>query len=146
MQSGEYTVGQLATAARTKAVTIRYYERQGLMRIPTRTPGGYRIYRSDDLDRLLFILRCRHFGFSLENVRELLQLADQTDAPCAEVDAKVARHLDEVRERLAELQSLEAELQRLSRCCAGGGIVQDCRIIESLSGDIGNSKTPACTP
>jgi DNA-binding transcriptional MerR regulator len=144
MNSGEYTIGQLAKVARTKAVTIRYYEHQGLLRSPERSSAGYRIYRSDDRHRLMFILRCRRFGFSLENVRELLQLADQINAPCAEVDAKVARHLDAVRERLAELKALEAELQRLSRCCAGGGIVKDCRIIESLSGDLGDSQTLAC--
>jgi len=136
MKTAEYTIGQLAKAAGAKTVTIRYYEQQGLLRSPERSPGGYRIYRSKDLRRLLFILRCRHFGFGLDSVRELLQLADQHHASCAEVDAKVVRHLEEVQARLGELRALEAELQRLSRCCAGGGIIKDCRIIESLSQEI----------
>ena len=129
----EYTVGQLAKISKTKTVTVRYYERQGLMRSPPRSRGGYRIYDDTDLDRLLFIRRTRNLGFSLESVRTLLDLADQTDAPCAEVDAKVAQHLDEVRERLGQLRALEAELQRLIVSCEGGGVVRNCRVIEALS-------------
>jgi len=130
-----YTVGQLAKASQTKAVTIRYYERQGLMREPPRSGGGYRLYDDADLDRLLFIRRSRHLGFRLESVRELLDLADRSDAPCADVDAKVLDHLRDVRERLAQLRALELELQRLSACCEGGGVIRDCRIIEALSGE-----------
>lgn len=133
MKPDYYTVGELAEVAGTKSVTIRYYERRDLMRSPQRTPAGYRIYRSVDLDRLLFILRCRHFGFGLDQIRELLDLADRQNVPCAQVDARVARHLDQVRERLSELRALERELERLSTSCAGEGVIRDCRIIESLS-------------
>ena len=131
-----YTVGQLAQRSQIKAVTIRYYERQGLMPSPPRSEAGYRIYSSADLDRLLFIRRGRHLGFSLESIRELLDLADRRNAPCAEVDAKVAQQLAEVRERLERLRALETELQRLGSCCAGGGAVEDCHIIEALSGHL----------
>lgn len=135
MSSQEYTVGQLAKASQTKTVTIRYYERQGLMRDPPRSSSGYRLYSNADLHRLLFIRRSRHLGFSLDSVRELLELADQTDAPCADVDAKVLEHLRDVRERLTQLRALEQELQRLSACCEGGGVIGNCRIIETLSGE-----------
>lgn len=135
MATDDYTIGHLAKASRTKAVTIRYYERQGLLRSPPRSQGGYRQYNDADLDRLLFIRRSRHLGFSLESVRELLDLADRTDAPCTDVDARVAWQLDQVRERLEQLRALEKELERLSACCAGGGVIGDCRIIEALSGE-----------
>lgn len=135
MAAVEYTVGQLAQASQTKTVTIRYYERQGLMRDPPRSGGGYRLYNDTDLNRLLFIRRSRHLGFSLDSVRELLDLADRKDAPCADVDLKVLQHLNEVRERTAQLRALEMELQRLSACCEGGGVIGECRIIEALSGD-----------
>jgi DNA-binding transcriptional MerR regulator len=137
MGAMEYTVGQLAKASQIKTVTIRYYERQGLMRDPPRSGGGYRLYNDADLDRLLFIRRSRHLGFSLDSVRELLELADRMDAPCADVDAKVLEHLRDVRERQAQLRALELELQRLSACCEGGGVIRDCRIIEALSRDGG---------
>ena len=144
MGAMEYTVGQLAKASQIKTVTIRYYERQGLMRDPPRSGGGYRLYNDADLDRLLFIRRSRHLGFSLDSVRELLELADRMDAPCGDVDAKVLEHLRDVRERQAQLRALELELQRLSACCEGGGVIRDCRIIEALSGDGGAPReTPA---
>ncbi len=128
-----YTVGQMSQASQTKTVTIRYYERRGLLRSPPRTSGGYRIYNDDDLDRLLFIRRGRQLGFSLESVRELLDLADQTEAPCDEVNAKVSQHLIEVRKRLKQLHALEEELQRLSKSCEAVGSIKDCQIVEALS-------------
>lgn len=131
--SKSYKVGQLATAANTKTVTIRYYEREGLMQNPTRNQSNYRVYDDADLNRLLFILRSRQLGFSVDRVRELLDLADRSDAPCDDVDARVLAHLQEVRERLAQLRALESELRRLSTCCEGGGTIRDCRIIEALS-------------
>jgi DNA-binding transcriptional MerR regulator len=133
MNSKRYTVGQLAAATEAKAVTIRYYERQGLMPSPERTAAGYRMYKTSDLNRLLFIRRCRHFGFPLEDIRELLELTDKKEAPCDQVDTQVARHLAEVRKRLIELRALETELERLSQSCQGGGVVEDCRIIDALS-------------
>ncbi|MEM7504904.1 MAG: helix-turn-helix domain-containing protein [Pseudomonadota bacterium] len=134
MASSEYTIGQLADASQTKAVTIRYYENQRLLRKPPRNSSGYRVFNDADLDRLLFIRRSRRLGFRVDSIRELLELADTSDAPCADVDDRVSRHLIEVRKRLAQLQTLESELERLSECCKGGGAVRDCRIVEALSG------------
>lgn len=134
MTNNEYRIGRLSEASRTKAVTIRYYERQGLLREPPRNGSGYRVYNDADLDRLLFIRRSRQLGFGIDTIRELLDLADRTDASCADVDARVSQHLEQVRRRLAQLRTLETELERLSDCCQGGGAIRDCRIIEALSG------------
>jgi len=130
----EYTIGQLAKASQTKPETIRYYEHEGLMQSPRRNCSGYRIFGDADLNRLMFIRRGRGLGFGVDSIRELLDLADQADGSCADVDATVSQHLSEVRERLAQLRTLESELQRLSDCCEGGKAIRDCRIIESLSG------------
>jgi len=126
------TVGQLARAADTTAVTMRYYEQLGLLPSATRNASGYRQYSAADCDRLLFIRRSRSLGFSLDDIRELLGFADQRRASCAAVDAKVAGQLEQVRARIRDLQGLEQELQRLIACCAGG-VIEECRIIESLS-------------
>ena len=134
MTSGFYTIGQLAKASQVKSETIRYYEREGLLREPRRNDSGYRVFSEADLKRLLFIRRGRRLGFSVESVRDLLALADRADGSCAEVDATVSAHLSEVRERLTQLRTLESELQRLSDCCEGGKVIRDCRIIETLSG------------
>lgn len=126
------SIGELAKMTRTKAVTIRYYEQLGLLSPSRRTAAGYRIYGEAERERLLFVRRSRGLGFSLDDVRELLGFADHREASCAAVDAKVALQLDQVRERIRDLQALERELQRLLSCCQGG-VIQECRIIESLN-------------
>lgn len=132
MNSTTYTVGALAKATDTKAVTIRYYEQVGLLPSAGRSTAGYRFYTDEERDRLLFIRRSRALGFSLDDVRELLGFADKRDASCARVDAKVEGQLEQVRMRIRDLQGLEAELERLIACCEGG-VIEQCRIIESMS-------------
>ncbi|MDP3814863.1 helix-turn-helix domain-containing protein [Pseudomonas sp.] len=132
MSAASYTIGQLAKATDTKAVTIRYYEQLGLLPPAGRTPSGYRVYTPAERDRLLFIRRARSLGFTLDDVRELLGFADQRDASCTAVDAKVGEQLQQVRVRIRDLVALERELERLIACCQGGGI-KECRIIETLS-------------
>jgi DNA-binding transcriptional MerR regulator len=131
-ESKHYTVGQLAKATDAKTVTIRYYEREGLLPSAGRTAAGYRLYTDEERNRLLFIRRSRALGFSLDDIRELLGLADNREAPCAAVDDKVDEQLAQVRMRLQDLRALELELERLSMCCEGG-VIDECRIIESLS-------------
>lgn len=127
-----FTVGQLAKATGAKAVTIRYYDRLGLLPSAGRSASGYRLYTRKERDRLLFIRRSRRLGFSLDDIRELLDLADRKEASCEAVDGKVDEQLERVRIRLRDLQALETELERLSECCEGG-VIDECRIIESLS-------------
>ncbi|WP_353980340.1 helix-turn-helix domain-containing protein [Salinicola endophyticus] len=126
------TIGQLAEATGTKAVTIRYYERVGLISPATRTPGGYRLYTARERDRLIFIRRARHLGLSLEEVKSLLGLADDENAPCRQVDSIIREQLERVRSRLQDLRQLEQELDRLDRCCRADTVAH-CKIIESLS-------------
>jgi DNA-binding transcriptional MerR regulator len=114
-------------------VTIRYYEKIGLLPKATRSESGYRLYSEEDHSRLLFIRRSRGLGFSLDDIRELLSLADRQQESCAGVDAKVEQQLVQVRSRLKDLHAMEHELERLSACC-DGGVIMDCRIIETLSG------------
>lgn len=132
MNMTTFTVGQMAHATDTKAVTIRYYEQLGLLPSAARNASGYRQYTEEERDRLLFIRRSRALGFSLDDIRQLLGFADHRQASCAAVDAKVAEQLDQVRARIRDLQGLEQELQRLLSCCHGG-VIDECRIIESLS-------------
>jgi Cu(I)-responsive transcriptional regulator len=127
------SIGNLAKATGTKVVTIRYYEQQGLLLKPLRTSGNYRTYGDGELCRLRFIRRCRDLGFTLEQVRELLRLSEQADAPCAEVNSITANHLAEIERKIADLNRLADELRRLNSCCQRNGPIADCRIIEALS-------------
>lgn len=125
-------IGELGRATGVKVETVRYYERIGLLAPPRRTPGNYRAYGAGHLNRLSFIRRSRDLGFSLDQVRALLDLADQKDRPCGAVDAIAKAHLAEVERKIADLAALRSELESMIRQC-GRGAVRDCRIIETLS-------------
>ncbi|PKP69120.1 MAG: MerR family transcriptional regulator, partial [Alphaproteobacteria bacterium HGW-Alphaproteobacteria-5] len=114
------TIGSLANKTGTKVQTIRYYEQIGLMPEPGRTEGGQRRYGDDELDRLAFIRHARQLGFSLEAIRELLDLSDHPHRPCLEADAIARRQLKQVEQRLARLEALRTELQRMVHECSGG--------------------------
>ncbi len=126
------SIGELARRAGCKTVTVRYYERLGLVADPKRTPGGHRCYEDTHLQRLTFIIRCRQLGFPLTQVRELLNLSDSGQTACNDVRGIAQRHLREVREKIAELEQLEARLTTLTGQC-DAGTTQRCPIIESLS-------------
>jgi len=125
-------IGELSRATGTKVETIRFYEAEGLIPRPARTSGNYRDYARAHLDRLSFIRRSRDLGFSLDQVRTLLRLADDGDAPCAEVDAITAANIAEIDRKLEDLGSLRKELVRRLDICSGSTI-SDCRIIEALA-------------
>lgn len=125
------TIGTLARKTGTKVQTIRYYEQIGLMPEPGRTEGGQRRYGGIELDRLSFIRHARQLGFSLDAVRELLDLSDHPNRPCHEADAIVRPQLKQVEQRMARLEALRAELERMVHECSGGRTA-DCRVLEVL--------------
>jgi Cu(I)-responsive transcriptional regulator len=128
------TIGRIAAATGTKVETVRYYERIGLLPSPRRTGGNYRSYDASHLNRLAFIRRSRDLGFTIEQIRDLLDLADQKERSCAAVDAIARQHLGEVQRKIADLERLAQELRHLSKQCRGGSIAE-CRILEALSPD-----------
>lgn len=127
-----YSIGELASATDTKVETIRYYERVGLLPKPKRTAGNYRSYEADHLGRLSFIRRARDLGFSIDQVRNLLGLADQKERSCETVDAIARQHLVEVDRKIADLKGLRRELDAVIRQCHHGTIA-DCRILDALA-------------
>ena len=128
----EFSIGRLARETGCKVQTIRWYEEIGVMPEPRRTPGNQRIYGPEDAARLAFIRHSRELGFPLDDVREMLAMADQPGESCEAVDALARRHLNQVRRRIERLEGLEAELERMIERCRGGKVA-DCRIIEVLS-------------
>ena len=132
MKCQNFSIGDLAKATDTKVVTIRYYERIGLMPAPERTAGNYRSYSAAHLARLSFVRRSRDLGFTIEHVKDLLSLSDQRDRPCEAVDTIACEHLAEVDRKIADLQALRRELGSIMDQC-GCGTIAECRIIEALS-------------
>jgi DNA-binding transcriptional MerR regulator len=125
------TIGTLGKKTGTKVQTIRYYEQIGLMPEPGRTEGGQRRYGVAELDRLSFIRHGRQLGFSLEAIRELLDLSDDPNRPCHEADIIARRQLKQVEQRMARLEALKTELQRMVHECSGGNS-SECRVLEVL--------------
>ncbi|QDI74402.1 MULTISPECIES: MerR family transcriptional regulator [Leisingera] len=125
------TIGSLGKKTGTKVQTIRYYEQIGLMPEPGRTEGGQRRYGEAELDRLSFIRHARQLGFSLDAIRELLDLSDHPDRSCDEADAIARRQLKQVYQRIARLEALRTELERMVHECSGGK-TSDCRVLEVL--------------
>ena len=126
------TIGRLSDATGVKVETIRYYERAGLIAPPARTAGNYRAYAAGDLERLRFIRRTRDLGFTLDEVRAMLDLSAQRDRSCGTIDAIATKHLDEVDRKIVDLQALRRELSAIISSCAGG-TVGDCRILETFA-------------
>ena len=124
-------IGELARATGTKAETIRYYEREGILPAADRTDSNYRDYSTEHLQMLTFVRRARGLGFNMAQVRELLALSDHDEKPCQDVDQLVRQQLDDVERRIAGLTSLRDELSQMLRSCDADKI-GECRIVESL--------------
>lgn len=124
-------IGEVAERSGCHPETVRYYERIGLLPAPPRTAGGYRDYRPADADRLRFISRGRALGFSLEEIRSLLGLAEDDGLSCQDVDRLARGHLLDIQTRLSDLQRMASELGRVIDSCRGGERGQ-CAILDTL--------------
>jgi len=133
-------IGELAQATNTKAETIRYYERIGLLPAPPRTAGNYRDYSPAHVSRLTFTRRARDLGFSIEQIRALLDLADHKEQSCVAVDVIAREHLADVKRKLADLSALRRELESMIGQCRHGTIAE-CRILEALAPDTRRPRT-----
>jgi Cu(I)-responsive transcriptional regulator len=128
----QFTIGEVAGATGTRAETIRYYEKIGLLDAPPRSEGNYRKYGPENVRRLGFVRRARELGFSVEQVRALLELADHRDHDCCRVDELAQDHLANIDRKIADLTALRRELGSLLESCHGG-TVANCRILEALA-------------
>ena len=130
---GGMTIGTVARETGVKVPTIRFYEQAGLLPEPARTGSNRRSYGAGEVRRLRFIRHARDLGFEIADIRALLDLSAAPQSSCHEADSIARRHLAEVEARIARLQSLRAELQRMvDENCHGR--VSDCRVIEALAG------------
>lgn len=132
MAQDTFPIGALSGMSGVNVETIRYYERIGLLAKPARSPGGYRLYRSADAERLGFIRGARDLGFSLDEVRQLLGLADGDSQSCRRVRDIAVRHLSEVRSKIEDLRRMKRVLDALVRSCASG-TMPSCPLLKTLA-------------
>ncbi len=121
----------LARATGCNLETIRYYEKIGIMPDPPRSEKGYRIYDHTHKSRLGFIMRARDLGFSLLEVRELLELVERGMQTCAQLRDVTQKHLDEVNRKIADLVKVKGVLSTTLAQCSGKD-VPECAVIDAL--------------
>ena len=126
------TIGQLAEAAGVNVETIRYYQRRGLMPVPSRPPGGQRKYNDDSMRRIAFIRRAQDLGFTLEEISGLIGMS-AVDG-CREGRDAARRKHEELGSRLAELERMRGELSRLIGRCEAQRLRGPCPVIRYLEG------------
>ncbi|WP_260582931.1 helix-turn-helix domain-containing protein [Sphingopyxis sp. PET50] len=124
-------IGELARTTGANIETIRYYERIGLLPAPHRTAANYRSYGEAHRSRLAFVRHSRDLGFTIEEIRSLLDLSDHPERECSEADRIATGHLEQVEAKIAQLEALRGELSRIVGRCRGG-LAGDCRVIEAL--------------
>jgi len=133
VEQGLLDIGRASKASGVSVKMIRHYESIGVLKKVARTFANYRVYTGNDVHTLRFIKRARTLGFPVEDIRELLSLWQNKSRPSASVK-KIARgHMDGLRRRVAELQSMLDTLDHLVRHCHGDHR-PDCPILEDLAG------------
>lgn len=130
--TGIMNIGEAAKASGITAKMIRHYEAVGLFPEAARTDSGYRQYGDKEVSTLRFIRHSRDLGFSIEQIRELLGLWQNRKRPSRQVKALAQAHIQELDEKLQELQTMKATLEHLVTCCHGDDR-PECPIIETLA-------------
>ena len=124
------TISSVARAAEVNVETIRYYQRRGLVKEPTKPARGYRLYPQEAVDRVRFIKRAQELGFTLSEIKNLLSLGD---GRCRETHDLAEHKLKLIQGRIRDLKAMETVLNKLVRACEKHGNTPGCPIIETLA-------------
>ncbi|MEP7293268.1 MAG: heavy metal-responsive transcriptional regulator [Chloroflexota bacterium] len=128
------TRGELARYGQVNPETIRYYERSGLLPLPARSESNYRLFAPAAAQRIRFIKRAQAVGFSLDEIRTLLDLKFGADATCGDVRGMVDTKIEDIDHKIAALQAMRDELSVLFEECPGGDRpTEECPILESFT-------------
>lgn len=125
-------IGEAAAASGISRKMIRYYEESGLLTPAPRSSAGYRIYNANSIQQLSFIKRARDLGFSLERIKTLLDLWQNTDRHSADVKALAQQYMTELDQDIMHLQSMRQQLAQLVDQCHGDG-QPACSILDGLA-------------
>ncbi len=138
--NGLMTIGQVADAVGMAASGLRYYERAGLIEPTERSRAGYRLYDAGAVERLEFIRAGQAVGFTLTDIRALLEL--DGDSPCKQVQAMIERRLAQVDKKLADLESVRTTLAgALERCRKSR---KGCAVVADLKRKSGKGRSRCC--
>jgi MerR family copper efflux transcriptional regulator len=136
-ESASLFIGKVARRAGVGVETIRFYERQGLLTAPIRKDSGYRLYPEHVLGRIRFIKRAKELGFSLKEIKELLELRRNSPAPCEDVCEKAQAKIANIEGKIAMLTKMKQALSELFAACQVRASSADCPILEFLEKESG---------
>ncbi len=126
------TIGKVAKKAGVRVETVRFYEKEGLIAAPPRSPSGYRHYPPSTVRRIRFIRRTKGLGFTLREIGELLQLRTEPGCTCSEVQERARAKILDIETKLRDLRQMRRALRNLVTDCHGTGLTADCPILEEL--------------
>lgn len=127
------TIGKLAKMAGVSNDTVRFYERCGLIDPAFRSGANYRLYREADAQRLRFIRRAKELGFSLNEIRDLLELQQDPKATKADIRNRTEKKIEDIQRKIVDLSRMQVALENLLETCAGEGSAKECPILQSLT-------------
>lgn len=130
------TIGKLAAACDVNIDTVRYYERKNLLLPTDRTESGYRVYSSESIKQLRFVRKAQGLGFSLQEIKELLDLCQMPEKDCGDVRAKAQDKITEIEDKIVDLQTMLKALSELAEFCPGKGQpLKECSILQHFYGE-----------
>lgn len=129
--------GELAAQAHVNSQTLRYYERRGLLREPARTPSGYRDYGDDAVRVVRFVKRAQQLGFTLDDIEDLLHLAEGGPDSCDEARAMARGRIDDLQQRIDVLVGMRDALARLIATCGESRAERHCPILQDIETAVG---------
>lgn len=125
------TIGQLARESGVGVETIRFYERKGLIQQPRKASSGFRIYDAQDPRRIRFIKRAQDLGFTLKEIKSLLELNTGKNVNCDTVAKKSQLKIVEITEKISDLHRMLAQLESLKKACSvGKEAMACCRVMD----------------
>ena len=130
----DMTIGKLAKQAGVGVETIRFYERRGLLKKPQKRDEGFRLYLEEDSLRIRFIKRAQELGFTLKEVKELLEIQNTRKIMGAQVKEKAEKKVEEIRQKIRDLKQMEESLLQLAKVCGEGPqAIRECRIFDCFT-------------
>jgi Hg(II)-responsive transcriptional regulator len=132
----QLTIGQLARRSGIGKSTVRYYERTGLLQQPDRTASNYRVYPDEAVMRVNFIRRVQQLGFTLEEIKGLLEMGVNRRTTCADVRSRAHSKINDIETRIKSLRRMSRALAKLADECEARSDGVGCPLLEYLEGKI----------
>lgn len=126
------TIGELAKRSQVNLETIRYYERKELLPAPPRLQSGYRSFPLEAVRRIRFIKQAQELGFSLKEIKELLELQIDPSSTGGDVRKRAEAKIVDIEAKIKTLSAMKKALTQLTSACNGKGSISECPILESL--------------